>query len=182
MSEMNPQDEFDSLSGAAMPGIDDAPDTASLRDELERTRKQVEDQRSLYMRALADFENYKKRIERDQRSLSDFGRRELLKKLLPAIDNLQRAAEYRERGTPPEQIVEGVLATVKQFESLLESEGLRRIDTVGKPFDPVLSEAVGTSPDGSVPDNTVLNEARRGYMIGDDVLRPAQVIVSKHDG
>ena len=181
MSEMNPQDEFDSLSGSAMPGIDDAPDTAGLRDELDRARKQVEEQRSLYMRALADFDNYKKRIQRDQSALSDFGRRELLKKLLPAIDNLQRAAEYRERETPPEKIVDGVLATVKQFESLLEGEGLRRIDTVGKTFDPVLAEAVGTSPDASVPDNTVLNEARRGYMIGDDVLRPAQVIVSKHD-
>jgi len=181
MSETNPLDEFDSLSGAAMPGIDDAPD-AGLRDELDRARKQVDEQRSLYMRALADFENYKKRIERDQRALSDFGRRELLKKLLPAIDNLQRAAEYRERGTPPEQIVDGVLATVKQFESLLDTEGIRRIDTVGKPFDPALSEAVGTSPDGSVPDNTVLHEARGGYMIGDEVLRPAQVIVSKHDG
>jgi len=181
MSETNPLDEFDSLSGAAMPGIDDAPD-AGLRDELDRARKQVDEQRSLYMRALADFENYKKRIQRDQRSLSDFGRRELLKKLLPAIDNLQRAAEYRERGTPPEQIVDGVLATVKQFESLLDTEGIRRIDTVGKPFDPALSEAVGTSPDGSVPDNTVLHEARGGYMIGDEVLRPAQVIVSKHDG
>jgi len=181
MAETNPHDEFDSLSGAAMPGIDDAPD-AGLRDELDRARKQVDEQRSLYMRALADFENYKKRIERDQRALSDFGRRELLKKLLPAIDNLQRAAEYRERGTPPEQIVDGVLATVKQFESLLDTEGIRRIDTVGKPFDPALSEAVGTSPDGSVPDNTVLHEARGGYMIGDEVLRPAQVIVSKHDG
>jgi len=181
MAETNPHDEFDSLSGAAMPGIDDAPD-AGLRDELDRARKQVDEQRSLYMRALADFENYKKRIERDQRALSDFGRRELLKKLLPAIDNLQRAAEYRQRGTPPEQIVDGVLATVKQFESLLDTEGIRRIDTVGKPFDPALSEAVGTSPDGSVPDNTVLHEARGGYMIGDEVLRPAQVIVSKHDG
>lgn len=181
MTESNPHDEFDSLSGAPMPGIDDVPDSTGLRDELERTRKQVEEQRSLYMRALADFENYKRRVERDQRALSDFGRRELLKKLLPAIDSLQRAAQYRERGTPPEQIIDGVLATVKQFESVLESENIKPIDTVGKPFDPAVSEAVGTAKDGSVPDNTVLSEARRGYRIGDEVLRPAQVIVSKHD-
>jgi len=181
MAETNPHDEFDSLSGAAMPGIDDSPEATGLRAELDQARKQVEEQRSLYMRALADFENYKRRIARDQRALSDFGRRELLKKLLPAIDNLLRAAEYRERGTPAEQIVDGLLATVKQFESLLEGEGIRRIDTVGKPFDPALSEAVGTAPDGSVPDNTVLNEARRGYLIGDEMLHPAQLIVSKHD-
>lgn len=183
MAGTNPYDEFDSLSGAPMPGIDDAPPGDGRRrdEELDALRKVADEQRALYLRALADFENYKRRMERDQRSLSDFGRRELIKKLLPALDNLQRAAQYRERGTPPEQIVDGLLATVKQFETILDSENVRPIETVGKPFDPAISEAVGTAPNGSVPDNTVLDEARRGYMIGDDVLRPAQVIVSKHD-
>ena len=181
MPESNPHDEFDSLSGAPMPGIDDAPDSVDLRDELERARKQADEFRDRYMRTLADFENFKKRMERDQRALSDFGRRELLKKLLPALDNLLRAAHYRERGTPPDQIVDGLLATVKQFESILDSENVRPIETVGKPFDPAVSEAVGTAPDGSVADNMVLNEARRGYKIGDEVLRPAQVIVAKHE-
>lgn len=181
MPESNPLDEFDSLSGAPMPGVDDTPDIASVRDELERTRKQLDEQRALYLRVLADFENYKKRIERDQRALSDFGRRELLKRLLPVLDSLQRAAAYREGGTPPEQIVDGVLATVKQFEAVLDAENVKPIETVGKPFNPALSEAVGTAADGQVPDGTVLNEARRGYRIGDDVLRPAQVIVARHD-
>jgi molecular chaperone GrpE len=183
MPETNPFDEFDSLSGAPMPGIDDAPPSEDGRhvDEIDRLRKQADEQRALYLRALADFENYKRRMERDQRSLSDFGRRELLKKLLPALDNLQRAAQYRERGTPTEQIVDGLLATVKQFETILDSENVRPIETIGKPFDPAVSEAVGTAPNGSVPDNTVLDEARRGYTIGGDVLRPAQVIVSTHD-
>jgi molecular chaperone GrpE len=78
-------------------------------------------------------------------------------------------------------VLEGTLATIKQFETLLESENVRPIETIGKPFDPAVSEAVGTASDGSVPDNTVLGEARRGYLIGDEVLRPAQVIVSKHE-
>jgi molecular chaperone GrpE len=182
MTETNPYDEFDSLSGAPMPGIDDAPADDGKRDEeLAALRKQADEQRTLYLRALADFDNYKRRMERDQRALSDLGRRDLLKKLLPAIDNLQRALQFRTRGTPPEQIVDGLLATVKQFEAVLESENVRAIDTIGKPFDPAVSEAVGTASDGSVPDNTVLDEARRGYRIGDDVLRPSQVIVSKHD-
>lgn len=179
--DSNPHDEYDSLSGAPMPGIDETPDVVALRAELDKVRKLADEQRSLYLRALADFENYRRRMERDQRALSEFGRRELLKKLLPVIDNLLRAAKYRETGTPPEQIVEGVLATVKQFESILESENVRPIETIGKPFDPAVSEAVGTSRDGSVPDDTVLDEARRGYMIGSEVLRPAQVIVAKHD-
>jgi molecular chaperone GrpE len=180
MPEINPVDEFDSLSGSAMPGIDETPDAASLRDELDRNRKQVEEQRALYLRALADFDNYKKRMEREKRAQSEYGRRELLKRLLPVIDNLLRAADYRDKGAPPEQIADGLLATVKQFEALLAAENVRVIDTVGKPFDPSVSEAVGTAADGSVPDETVLQEARRGYAIGDEVLRPAQVIVSRH--
>jgi molecular chaperone GrpE len=181
MPESNPLDEFDSLSGAPVPGVDETADAPGLREELEQAKRQAEEQRALYLRALADFENYKRRMERDQRALSDFGRRELLKKLLSVVDNLQRAAEFRERGTAPEQIVDGVLATVKQFEALLEGENVRPIDPMGKPFDPSISEAVGTAPDGSLPDNTVLAVARRGYTVGDEVLRPAQVIVSKHD-
>lgn len=181
MPEINPVDEFDSLSGAAMPGIDETPDAASLRDELESSRKQVEEQRSLYLRALADFDNYKKRMDREKRAQSEFGRREVIKRLLPVLDNLLRAAEYRDRGTPADQIVEGLLATVKQLEAALAAENVRSIDTVGKPFDPLVSEAVGTSIDGSLPDDTVVNEARKGYAIGDDVLRPAQVIVSRRE-
>jgi len=182
MAETNPYDEFDSLSGAAMPGIDDAPSDDGKRDEeLAALRKQADDQRALYLRALADFDNYKRRTERNYQTQSDAGRREVLRKLLPALDSLQRAMQFRTSGTPPEQLVDGLLATVKQFEAVLESENVRAIETLGKPFDPAVSEAVGTASDGSVPDSTVLDEARRGYRIGDDVLRPAQVIVSKRD-
>ncbi len=180
MADSNPHDEFDSLSGAPMPGVDETPGDGALQQALDDARRQTDEQRTLYMRALADFENYKRRMERDARSLSEFGKRELVKKLLPVIDNLQRAAEYRDRGTPPEQIVDGVLATVKQLESILQSEGIRPIETVGKPFDPSVSEAVGTAADADAPDNTVVAEARRGYAVGDDILRPAQVIVSQH--
>jgi len=181
MPETNPVDEFDSLSGSPVPGIDPQPDGAGARDELEQTRKQVEDQKALYVRTLADFDNYKKRMEREVRQRSDLGRREVIKRILTIVDNLSRAAEYRDNGTPPEKIIDGVLATVKQFEALLAAENVTVIETVGKPFDPAVSEAVGTAADGSVPDGTVLNEARRGYAIGDEVLRPAQVIVAKRD-
>jgi molecular chaperone GrpE len=181
MPESNPVDEYDSLSGSPVPGIDPQPDRSDLREELERTRKQVEDQRALYVRTLADFDNFKKRIDREMRGRSELGRREVLKRLLPVVDNLLRAAEYRDGGTPPEKIIDGVLATVKQFETLLEAEDVRTIETIGKPFDPAVAEAIGAVSDDSVPDGTVLNEARRGYSIGDEVLRPAQVIVAKRD-
>src|SRR5579864_8000368 len=144
-------DEFDSLSSAPVPGIDvptdgqaPADDVKTLRSELEKVTAQLHEQRNLYLRALADHENYKRRSEREIRLRSDEGRRRLLARVLQVLDNLERAAAYREASTPAEQLVDGLLATVKQFNSLLEAEGVRPIDVTGKTFDPKVAEAVGT--------------------------------------
>ena len=187
MADLNPLDEYDSLSGSPLSGIDDvapadgATGDARLQADLAAAKAQAEENRNLYLRALADFDNYKKRVDRMVADRSDAGRRDLLKRILDVLDSLNRAAAFREQGTPPEQIVDGLLATVKQFATILETENVRPIDVVGKPFDPAVAEAVGTRPDPDRPENTVLDEARKGYRIGDDVLRPAQVIVSTTD-
>ncbi len=169
-----------------MPGVDQTPangpapaDAEALRSELERARAQAQEQRDLYLRALADLDNYKKRTDRFIREQSDAGRRALLNRVLGVLDNLERAAAYRRQGTSAEQLVDGLLATIKQFASLLEAEGVKPVELTGKIFDPKVSEAVGTRVAPDKPANTVLDEARRGYMIGEDLLRPAQVIVSK---
>jgi molecular chaperone GrpE len=184
MADLNPLDEYDSLSGSPLSGIDDVPaadgaaGTDGLQSELEKTKAQAEEYHNLYLRALADFDNYKKRVDRMIADRSDAGRRDLLKRMLDGLDSLDRANAFRRQGTPPEQLVDGVLATAKQFATILENENVRPIDVVGKPFDPAVAEAVGTRPNPDVPEHTVLDEARKGYRIGDDVLRPAQVIVS----
>ncbi|MBV8171406.1 MAG: nucleotide exchange factor GrpE [Candidatus Eremiobacteraeota bacterium] len=197
MPELNPTDEFDSLSSAAVPGVDaterdertdgESRAQTSLSDELDAARAQADaaraqaaEQRNLYLRALADFDNYRKRAERDISDLSQRGRREAIKRILPVLDNLARAEEYRERGTPPEQIVDGLLQTSKQLLAALAAEDVRPIDVLGKPFDPAVAEAIATQPaDDGVKDNTVVAEAAKGYYIGDEVLRPAQVVVAK---
>jgi molecular chaperone GrpE len=187
MADLNPLDEYDSLAGSPLSGIDDVapPDGAAgesgLQAELAAVKAQAEEYRNLHLRALADFDNYKKRVDRMIADRSDAGRRELLKRILDVLDSLDRAAAYRQQGTPPEQLVDGLLATVKQFATVLETEDVRPIDVVGKLFDPVVAEAVGTRPNPDLPEHTVLDEARKGYRIGDDVLRPAQVIVSVGD-
>jgi molecular chaperone GrpE len=183
---MAQSDDFDSLSSAPVPGIDELPadgqapadEVTALRAELERARAQISEQRNLYLRALADHENFKRRSERESRARSDDGRRKLLARVLQVLDSLERAAAFRQAGTPPEQLVDGLLATVKQFNSLLEAEGVRPIEVTGKPFDPKLSEAVGTRTERDKPANTVVDEARKGYTIDGELLRPAQVIVS----
>ena len=185
---MADSDDFDSLSSAAVPGIDGAPpdgqassDAAatSLQGDLEKARALAQEQRDQYLRALADFDNYKKRTDRLIREQSDAGRRAVLTRVLSVLDNLERAAAYRQQGVPAEQLVDGLLATVKQFTSLLEAEGVRPLEVIGKPFDPKVAEAVGTRVEPGKPANTVVDEARKGYTVGGELLRPAQVVVSK---
>jgi molecular chaperone GrpE len=190
MPELNPTDEFDSLSSGSLPGVDSAESDAradgesraqeSLSDQLSQVKAQLAEQRDLYLRALADFDNYRKRAQRDVSDLSERGKREVLRRILPVLDNLSRAEEYRERGTPAEQIVDGVVQTSKQMLAALAAENVRPIDVVGKPFDPSVAEAVATQPAGDgVADNTVVAEVSKGFYIGNDVLRPAQVVVAK---
>jgi molecular chaperone GrpE len=183
--ELNPADEFDSLSSGPLPGVDGSSDgdgraEPSMHDQLDAVRAQVDEQKNLYLRTLADFDNYRKRVQRDIQDVSDRGRRELLLRILPVLDNLLRAEEYRAKGTPPEQIVDGVIQTAKQLRAALSAENVKPIDVVGKPFDPSVAEAVATQPaPGGVEDNTVIAEAAKGYYLGDQVLRPAQVVVAK---
>src|SRR5579872_1158073 len=113
-------DEFDSLSSSAVPGIDAAPPNGEApvgsnaqQAELDKAKAEADAQRQAYLRTLADFENYKRRTDRFLRERSDEGRRQLLVRLLPVLDNLERAAAYREKGTPAEQLVDGLLATVR---------------------------------------------------------------------
>jgi molecular chaperone GrpE len=181
-------DEFDSLSSAPVPGIDEAPpdgqapaDAGSLQRRLDEAAAQLQEQRDLYLRTLADFDNFKRRTERESLARADSGRRKLLLRVLDVLDNFERAAAYRTTGTPPEQLVDGLLATVKQINTLLEAEGVKSFDVAGKPFDPKVAEAVGTRAQSGKPPNVVLDEARKGYLIGDELLRPAQVIVSSSE-
>jgi len=186
MPDNNPTDEFDSLSSEPLPGVDASDGAASggaagtsLRDALDKAYAQLEEQRGAYARLLADFDNAKKRFERIASDRADEERRKLLTRMLGVVDNLERAAAFRKKGVPADQLVDGVLATIKQFRDFLNAEGVRPIEVVGKPFDPAVAEAIAVHVAADVPENTVVEEARRGYTLGESVLRPAQVVVAK---
>jgi molecular chaperone GrpE len=126
---------------------------------------------------MADFENYKKRVERQLGDISLAGKKSVLKKIIPVLDNLERALAYRDNS---EGLRGGLEATLRTFESVLESEGVKSVSLKGRTFDPKLAEAIGTQPaPAGVSDDTVLEEAQRAYVMGDDVLRPGHVIVAK---
>lgn len=136
-----------------------------------------EDFRSKYLYALAELENTKKRLQRRGEETADALKRRLLLKFLPVLDNLERSLTYRDS----EGLRSGLAATVRSFESALESEGVTPILTTGTRFDPKLAEAIGTQRAEGIPDETVLAEAQRGYLVDDRVLRPAHVVVAKNE-
>ncbi len=145
--------------------------------QLASANAKAEDNYKKFLYAMADFENYKKRMERQLGEISQAGRKSLLAKFLPVIDNLERALAY---GTENEGLKGGLQATLRGFENVLSGEGVKSVSLKGLPFDPRLAEAIGTQPPPpGVADDTVLEEATKAYVYGDDVLRVAHVIVAK---
>jgi molecular chaperone GrpE len=153
----------------------------AVQRELQQAREEAAANYDKFLRARADMENYKRRVERDYADLRKSSKREVLGKLLTVKDNLERALHYGESASAnSESIIEGVRLTQYQLDSLLQGEGVQPIEAEGTIFDPHRAEAIQRVNDPSVPDHTVVQVVRPGYTFGDDVLRPAQVVVSVH--
>ncbi len=128
-----------------------------------------------YLRTLADFENFRKRSEREKTEFFKYALASLLKELLPVLDNFDRALDHAEEG---DDFHRGVLLIYKQLFDVLKKHGLRPIDESGVPFDPKIHEAVVREEDPSVPSHTVVAVLQRGYFLHDRLLRPAMVKVA----
>jgi molecular chaperone GrpE len=160
--------------------IEETPgDGESLEAQLTAAQARADENYNKFLLATADFENYKKRIQRDLEAIVTSRRRMLMERFLPVLDNLERALRYDAGG---ENLRGGIEQTLKGFEAVLASEGVKAIDVKGKPFDPHVAEAISTEPRDGVPDDTVVEVAEKGYTIGEELLRPAKVIVAKNGG
>ena len=157
--------------------VEDDPVTTPLAEQLAAANARADDNYNKFLLAMADFENYKKRLQRDIESIVTSHRRALLERFLPVVDNLERALQLGREG---DGLRGGIEQTLKGFEAVLAGEGVKPIDVKGKPFDPRVAEAIGTTaPANGTEEDTVVEVAQKGYNIGDELLRPAQVIVAK---
>ena len=150
-------------------------DEAVEVDEIEPLRRALEEERQRNLRLLADFDNFRRRVTREQEVARREGRRAALLPLLPVVDTLERALAT---GSVDPDFYQGVAATHRLFTRALREAGAQALESVGRAFDPQLHEAVATVPSGGVEPGTVAREVRRGYRIGDELLRPAQVVVA----
>jgi molecular chaperone GrpE len=150
--------------------------TEGAGEGTEHGAEQGEDFRSKYLYAVAETENTRKRLQRRSDDAVRAVKKRLLVEFLPVLDNLERALAYDDS----EGMRAGLDATLRAFEAALQREGVAPISTAGKPFDPTVAEAIATQPAAGVADETVIDEAQRGYTVDGELLRPARVVVAKN--
>jgi len=143
---------------------------------VENLEQELKSEHGLYLRALADFENYRRRIDREREQLGKEALRRFLLPLLDVVDDFERFLKLVENETSP--FITGMRVVHGKLLKLLEVEGVHPFQSIGQPFDPALHEAAGTAPPGEYPPDTVVEEIRRGYRWGDELLRTARVVVA----
>jgi molecular chaperone GrpE len=151
----------------------------AMEADLERARAEARTAREQYLRTLADFDNYRKRVERERDEIGAAGKRELLLALLDVADDLERVAstaEVNEEGRNP--LVAGVAVIYRKIQRMLENHGVRALESVGRSFDPERHEAIGITETDRVPEGHVVDELSRGYEWNGRLLRPARVMVA----
>lgn len=157
---------------------EDAGLVTDLQLALAAKAEEVKTLNDKYLRLAAEFENYKRLIQRDQRDQIRFGNEQLLKELLPVVDNLERAIKSSREGGSSEVLIQGVDLTLKQLTGALTRFHVVPVETVGRPFDPATHQAVTSVASDKVPDQHIVDEFQRGYLLHDRILRAAMVSVS----
>ena len=147
-------------------------------EDKDRLTSELQEINDKYVRLYAEFENYKKRINKDKEELVRYGNESLIFELLPVIDNLEMALKHSSHDLNT-GIVQGVEITLKELQRVLEKFGLSPIDASGKPFDPAVHHAITQVERDDVAEKTLVEEFRKGYILWDKVLRPSLVAVSK---
>lgn len=146
-----------------------------LKEKLAKQKEDIEDKDDRIKRLMAEFENFKKRSDKERTGLYNSVMGDVIVSLLPILDNLEKAAKTE---TKDEQYKNGIEMVVKQFKDVLKNNGVTEIETVGKKFDPSLHEAVSLVQDDKLGEKEIKEEFRKGYMLGDRVLRHSLVVVA----
>ncbi len=147
--------------------------------ERQKAKEEADNNMNKLRYLMADFDNYRKRMEKQIESKINQGKAELILKFVSIHDDLSRAIETAKQGKSDQVVIEGLEGILRNAETLFDAEGVKEIETIGTPFDPNIHDAISFKYDDTVPENTVIAEIRKGYMISDKVLRPSLVEISK---
>ena len=146
-----------------------------LKEKLANQKDEIEEKDDRIKRLMAEFENFKKRSDKERTNLYNSVMGDVITSLLPVLDNLEKASKTE---TKDEQYKNGIEMVLNQFKDVLKANGVTEIETVGKKFDPSIHEAVSLVQDENLGEKEIKEEFRKGYMIGDKVLRHSLVVVA----
>ncbi len=154
------------------------PECDQAMDETNALRRELAEEKNRHLRTLADFDNYRKRVEREAEASSIRGKKELVRDLLSVLDIIEKVPAQ----VQDEKIRQGLLLVQRQFRDTLGRHGLERVESLGRPFDPSGHEGIGYIQSNTCPPGHVAEELSPGYRFGGDLLRPARVLVVKGNG
>jgi molecular chaperone GrpE len=152
----------------------------AIQEELQNLQQEISKFKELYLRKLADFDNYRKRQEREMVEFRRYSNAELVRDCLPVLDNLERALAAP--GGDNSGLRQGVELVLRQFKEILGRHGLTEVDHVDQLFDPTFHEAIQKYEDATVEQATVMQVLQKGYRLGERLIRPALVIVAVPGG
>ncbi|MFO7861485.1 MAG: nucleotide exchange factor GrpE [Desulfosalsimonas sp.] len=181
-SEVRDEDLPDSEPEAETGEVQEAPtEVDQLKKEVAEARAEAAETYDRLLRLSAEFENYKKRMQRQAEDHRKYANESIIKDLLSVVDNLERAVNAsRQSGSEADAcMLEGLEMTLNEIRKVLKKYHVEPVEAVGQPFDPTYHEAVMQQPSEDHPDNTVIQEMQKGYMLHDRLIRPAMVVVAK---
>jgi molecular chaperone GrpE len=150
--------------------------TERLKEEIERLNHELRREHEMYVRNLADFDNYRRRAERERAQAAQAGKRDLILPLLEVMDDFERALQPAH--DDPQSLAVGLRSIHRRLAGLLAAQGVAAFDSQGKYFNPLMHEAVDTVKNEHAEPGTVIEEVSRGWRLGDELLRPARVRVA----
>jgi len=176
-AEQTPEEISEQAAGSTHEAVLDVSIAlADLQKQLSEAQSQAAEYKDGWQRSVADFQNYRRRVEAGQAETYQMAVGSIIKRYLPVLDDMERATESR-----PVDLAwaDGVELICRKLQSILEAEGLKRIEAAGQKFDPNFHEAISQEPAEGVESGIVLAVIRNGYMLGEHVIRPAMVRVAQ---
>jgi len=152
-----------------------------LKEEVDRLKKDIDKLNDKYLRVVAEFDNYKKRKDKEIQEIFERANEQFCLELLPVIDDFERSlnSESATKRKSYKSLKHGIELIFQKFSAILKKQGIEPIDSVGQPFDPELHEAIMQVENKEEPSNLIVDEALKGYRLRDRVLRYSQVVVNK---
>ncbi len=151
----------------------------SPEERIKALEEELQETKDKYIRLYAEFDNYRKRVQKDREELLKYGTEPLIMELLTIVDTLEMALSHAKEESNVDSLIKGVELTLKEFHKVLKKYGVEEIEALGKPFNPEIHHAMSQVVRSDVDDKTVVEEYRKGYKLNDKVIRPSLVAVSR---